>query len=289
LLPKYVSLVVANGLLSYVLIQLIHSRTGLSAIGSKVIAEGLLFLANFAIQRDFVFTRRQALPAATDWDSYYKSIPFTAKLTRRYTAAVLLKAIRSYSKPMEGSPGLSIVEIGGANSCFLDAMLREIDCSSYDVIDTNQHGLSLLAERLEYAEGRVRLHNQSVLGLSLDVEADLVFSVGLVEHFDPRETREAVLAHFNLLRPGGTAIITFPTPTLLYRVTRRLIEMLHMWKFPDERPLAAQEILATLQGHADVLCEKTLWPLFLTQKLIVAKKCVASPAHILKRFSSSLV
>jgi hypothetical protein len=269
--------VVAHGLLSYVLIQLIHSRIGLSPVASKLIAEGLLFILNFAIQRDFVFSRRQVLPSATDWDIYYKSVPFPAKLTRRYTTAVLLEAIRSYCKPTEGSPGLSIVEVGGANSCFMDTILPKIGCCSYDVVDTNQYGLSLLSDRLGSGEGRVRLHNQSVLKLALDVQADIVFSVGLVEHFGPRETEEAVLAHLTLLRPGGTAIITFPTPTLLYRVTRWLIEMLRMWKFPDERPLTVQEVRAAIGEHADVLYEKTLWPLFLTQKLIVARKPMRTP------------
>jgi len=45
---------------------------------------------------------------------------------------------------------------------------------------------------------------------------------GLVEHFDRQQTREAVLAQLDVLRPGGTAITMFPTPTLLYRVTRKM-------------------------------------------------------------------
>jgi len=272
LLPRYVLLVAANGFLSYVLIQFIHSRWGLSAMASKIAAEGLLFIGNFVIQRDFVFTGRKALPAATDWNRYYKSVPFTARLTRRYTTAVLMESIRNYGKPMDGAPGLGVVEIGGANSCFLDAILGRTDCSSYDVVDTNQYGLSLLANRLGSRKSRVHLHNQSVLALALGVQADLVFSVGLVEHFAPHDTRKAVLTHFTLLRPGGIAIITFPTPTLLYRLTRRLIEILGMWKFPDERPLDAEEVLAAVREHADILDEKTLWPLLLTQRLIVARK-----------------
>lgn len=56
--PKYVSLVVISGLLSYEMIQFIHLHAGLSPITSKLIAEGLLFFVNFAVQRDFVFKRR---------------------------------------------------------------------------------------------------------------------------------------------------------------------------------------------------------------------------------------
>jgi SAM-dependent methyltransferase len=118
----------------------------------------------------------------------------------------------------------------------------------------------------------VHLHRQSVLAMSLDEQSDVVFSVGLVEHFDPPGTRAAVQAHFDALRPGGTLIVTFPTPTLLYRVTRRLIEMIGMWKFHDERPLLPAEVAAAIRDRGEVVYQKTLWPLILTQHLMVARK-----------------
>ncbi len=270
-LPKYVLLVICNGFLSYGLIRLLHDGLGVRTIAAKLLAEGLLFIANFAIQRDFVFTRRESAATATDWDSYYTRIPATARLTRRYTTARLLEAIERYVTP--GSPGgrISIVEIGGANSCFVDPILAKVPCGSYDVVDTNEFGLSLLARRTGLSDV-VKLHQQSVLALSLDNPADLVFSVGLVEHFDPGKTREAILAHFQALRPGGIAIITFPRPTVLYRVSRRLIEMAGMWRFFDERPLDPEEVIAAVRESGEVMHQQTLWPLFLTQQLIVARK-----------------
>ena len=203
---------------------------------------------------------------ATDWDSYYQSVPSTAKLTRRYTTRTLLSCIRRFA----GAGPLAIVEIGGANSCFLDSVLAGIPCRSYDVVDTNRYGLSLLEKR---ADSRVvRLHEQSVLALSMDVKADLVYSVGLVEHFEPAQTRRAVLAHFEPLRPGGIVIVTFPTPTWLYRASRKCIERAGMWKFPDERPLKPAEVRRALEEKGEILFEKTMWPLVLTQHLIVARK-----------------
>jgi putative flippase GtrA len=275
-LPKYVLLVMVNGLLSYGLILAIHSRLGVPAILAKLCAEGLLFAANFVFQRDFVFTRKKASgsmtgSSATDWTRYYETVPATAKLTRRYTTAVLLKAIQGHASSAGGDGRLSIVEIGGANSCFLDRILAEVDCRSYDVVDTNEYGLALLAPRLN-GNGVLRLNHQSVLALSLDARADLVFSVGLVEHFNPSETRQAIHAHFDVLRPGGIAIISFPTPTLLYRITRKVIEFMGMWKFHDERPLASEEVTRSVRERGDVIKTKTLWPLLLTQGLIVAKK-----------------
>ena len=266
-LPKYVALVAVNGLLSYALLETLHLRLGLHAIPSKLIAEGILFIANFAIQRDFVFTRRAAPGSATDWDTYYKSVPATAKLTRKYTTSVLLRSLKKFVAP--AGDRLQIVEIGGANSCFVDRILAEADCGAYHVVDTNRYGLSLLEGRAAHV---LRLHEQSVLSLDLDANADLVFSVGLIEHFGPKDTREAVLAHFRAVRRGGIVLITFPTPTLLYRLTRGLLETIGMWKFPDERPLRFEEVIGSVGECGEVLDRKILWPLMLTQGLIVARQ-----------------
>ncbi|HYP06118.1 MAG TPA: bifunctional glycosyltransferase family 2/GtrA family protein, partial [Bryobacteraceae bacterium] len=46
-LPKFLALVIANGFVSYAVLTYLHSRFGLSVIASKLIAEGLLFCANF--------------------------------------------------------------------------------------------------------------------------------------------------------------------------------------------------------------------------------------------------
>ncbi|HXI43184.1 MAG TPA: GtrA family protein [Bryobacteraceae bacterium] len=270
-LPKYVFLVLGNGLLSYFLIRGLHGGLGWQVVAAKLVAEGFLFVVNFVLQRDFVFTSHGPTGEATDWSAYYAHVPPTAKLTRRYTTTVLLDAIRTHASTADGDGRLGIVEIGGGNSCFLDAILSGVGCRSYDVIDTNEYGLSLLAGKL--ANHKVlRLHRQSVLELQMRAEADVVFSVGLIEHFDPEDTRKAVHAHFDVLRPGGLLILSFPTPTLLYRITRRLIESLGMWKFPDERALTPDEVTASVEEHGDVLTTKTLWPLLLTQSLVVVRK-----------------
>ena len=211
---------------------------------------------------------------ATDWDRYYQSVPATARLTRKYTTAALAGAIRRYAQPQPGR-ALAMVEIGGANSCFLDRLVEEFTPHFYDVVDTNQYGLDLLARHAARSAslGRgLRLHRESVLAMSLPPTADVVFSVGLVEHFTPADTRAAVLAHFDTIRTGGLAIITFPTPTALYRATRKFIESIGQWKFHDERPLLPQEVLESIRERGDVLFQKTLWPLMLTQHLVAARK-----------------
>ncbi|MDX1981673.1 MAG: glycosyltransferase [Bryobacteraceae bacterium] len=265
LLPKYLLLVVASGVASYGLIQVLLRVFPVPVIGAKLLAETALFVLNFLVQRDYVF-RRENRPAATDWDRYYTSTPFAAKLTRKYTLGVLLRAMKRHL----GTGAGSIVEIGGANSCFLDGILRELKPAAYHVIDNNAYGLGLLRKRSDGAG--LHLHLQDVMAVEPGLQADMVFSVGLIEHFDRAGTRRAIDAHFRLLKPGGYALISYPTPTWLYRAARYLCELAGLWKFPDERPLLAGEVRAAAEGWGRVEFEKTLWPLVFTQRLMVVRK-----------------
>jgi putative flippase GtrA len=269
LLPRYLLVVAANTSLSYTGIRLLTSLLSMNVFPAKVVAETLLFIVNFAIQRDLVFTKRRSTPVVTDWDRYYQKVPFTARLTRRYTQSVLISSLRRCAN---SHPLGTILEIGGANSCFLEAILKALRPSAYHVVDRNEYGLSLLARRLN-GRRNVILHRGDVLQLGgMNVQADFVFSVGLVEHFNPEGTRAAIEAHFDLLRSGGCAVISFPTPTWLYACARATAEALGMWHFPDERPLTRQEVAHVTCKRGEILFEKTLWPLVFTQHLMVIRK-----------------
>src|SRR5258708_4537803 len=189
---------------------------------------------------------------------------------RRYTSGILLAALRRYTAL--SSPGSGcVVEFGGANSCFLDRILQELAPREYHIVDTNKYGLDLLKRRIK-PEQNVKLHNISALEYSPSQPADVVFSVGLIEHFDPSGTEAMIRAHFKSLRPGGCAIISFPTPTWLYRGARKFTEAMGLWKFPDERPLRRAEVVSTSLQLGEILYEKTLWPLVFTQHLMVVRK-----------------
>jgi glycosyltransferase involved in cell wall biosynthesis/2-polyprenyl-3-methyl-5-hydroxy-6-metoxy-1,4-benzoquinol methylase len=269
LLPRYLLVLIANASLSYAGIEVLHYKFGAPVVPAKLVVETLLFLASFAVQRDFVFTRRPS-PASvtpTDWDRYYRSVPFTAHVTRKYTQTVLIGALKRFV-----SSGATMVEIGGANSCFLDGIARELRPQAYHVIDRNEYGLELLRERVGQRTD-VMLHRADVLESDrTKVEADVVFSVGVIEHFDIAGTRQAVRAHFDLLKPGGYAMMTFPTPTWLYIAARSIVEALRVWRFTDERALERAEVLEVVREYGDVVFEKTLWPLIFTQRLIVVRK-----------------
>ncbi len=267
LFSKYILLVVASGAASYGLIHLLTRLFAIDLILAKLSAESLLFIANFVLQRDFVFSSRPRT-AATDWNQYHRSVPFTARLTRKHTARVLLAALRKFPHYADGG---IIVEPGGVKSRFLGRIVRELQPSAYYIVESNDHGLKILSQRTSQPP-QVGKHSVDVSSMNLNLHADAVFSVDLIEHFDPAGARSAVCKHFELLQPGGYAILSFPTPTLLYRVARRVTEFFGLWNRPDERPLSRQDVLESVAPLGEVVLEKTLWPLADARHLVVVRK-----------------
>ncbi|MBI2686808.1 MAG: glycosyltransferase [Acidobacteria bacterium] len=267
---RYLALVAVSGTVSFGLMHSLRQALGLSIMPAKIAAECALFLFNFAFLRDFVFSNSSIAPKATDWSSYYKSVPPTAKITRRYTANIILDSIRAHGFDCGGGR-VRILEFGGANSCFLEAIVRRCRPREYHVADTNPYGLELLRAR-PTAGAELHVHQADILKDTIPGEFDLVFSIGLIEHFDAEQTAECITAHFHHVKRGGMVLISFPTPTLLYRITRGFLEAVGLWKFPDERPLRAGEVLQSIEGTGTVLFQKTLWPLLLTQHMILARK-----------------
>ena len=201
----------------------------------------------------------------TDWDQYYRSTSFFSRFTRPAICGALVRALQRYS-----APNPSIAELGGAGSCALETVRRIIKPSVYHVIDANELGLELLVDKA--ADDNLRLHRQDVLNLDLDLQLDTVFSLGLIEHFDIDGTSQAVRSHLKLLKHGGIAVVTFPTPTLRYRTTRLAIQLAGKWVFHDERPLRVPEVRAAVGGLGRVLDHWLIWNIPLTQRLMVIQK-----------------
>jgi Methyltransferase domain len=205
---------------------------------------------------------------ATDWDQYYARPAPTARLTRRYTARWLRERIREYAV---GRDPISIVEFGGGNSCFFRGLVEALPVNRYEIVDLNAKSLDLFEQQARLVRSvRTAAHRSDLLKALPGLEAaDVVFSVGLIEHFSPEDTREVARRHFSCVKSGGVVIITAPTPTWLYRLTRGAAEQIGVWQFPDERPLAPAEIIDAGEGLGIVCHSATLWPLVLTQHAVV--------------------
>lgn len=205
---------------------------------------------------------------ATDWTGYYQR-PFVAtSITRQITTRRLIGHLTRHL----ATPATHVLEWGGGNSCFIEAVYQHLRPQRYTVCDTNELGLQLIRQRANYYPGLDAVKSDVLLSSEQSLQADIVFSVGLIEHFDPDSTARAIESHFTCAKPGGLVLISFPTPTFLYRATRRCAELLGLWDFPDERALQFAEAQHEMTKWGKLLAKDLIWPIVLTQGMLVFRK-----------------
>ena len=212
---------------------------------------------------------------ATDWTRYYEKPFITAHVTRRITAHRIVKMVLAAG----GFPDSHhIIELGGGNSSFCD---RFPDSNPkhppwdgfYTVVDSNPRGTLLFWMRHPDSYNYTNIcADVLTLDPSSLVHADLVFSVGLVEHFSEEQTKLAIRRHFELTKPDGLVLITFPVPTLTYRIIRRAAEMLGIWRFPDEHPIQLEDAVALCAEHGEIIEKRLNRAILLTQGIVLARK-----------------
>ena len=207
---------------------------------------------------------------STDWVKYYSSPVGFARLTRWLSSRKILGLINKY---INQGTSIQICELGGANSCFMATICNNINISRYHVIDNCEYGLKLLDYRDPINRHVITKQNGDVLGFSdwNPASYDLVFSIGLIEHFNLEDTQKAVAAHFTQVKEGGYVLIAFPTPTLIYCLIRRFLESIGQWNFPDERPLSQNEVRRHCKKYGTVVHETLHYGAVLTQGYILVK------------------
>ena len=208
------------------------------------------------------------MPETTDWTRYYEKPFITAHVTRRITARLIARTVLAAGGFPERHG--SILELGGGNSAFCDTVGDRLHAQDYTIVDSNPRGTLLFWIR-HSLEKAICADIFTLDPATLD-PADLVFSVGLIEHFPPEKTEEAIRRHFEFAKPGGLVLVTFPVATPCYRLIRRTAEALGLWRFPDERPLPLEETAAICGKYGTVLSKRLNRAILLTQGIVLARK-----------------
>lgn len=211
----------------------------------------------------------------TDWDAYYSRPSKFSGFARQITINHILHAIGRY-----GSKIANICELGGANSCIYADIHRTYPSAQYCVVDNNATGMALLKSKNIFQGQLILIESDIMQKISLKDSMDVVFSIGLIEHFSPLETAIAIQQHFSLVKEGGFVVITFPTPTWLYRCARKISEALGLWIFHDERPLTMQSVVKEMEKYGDCIDSFINWKIVFTQGIVVIKARVAGDAAL---------
>lgn len=206
----------------------------------------------------------------SDWSQYYsnekfKVPPFIVNILYNKFA----NAFRKYLP--EDSKDLKVVELGGADSCVFELFMKDFSIAEYHIVDNNKVGMDKLRRR---KSEKVFAHELDLFKIEsnfISKKPDVVFSAGLIEHFEKNETAICVKKHFELVRPGGLVLISFPTPTIVYKGFRKLLEK--TGRFPPlfERPLMLEEIKSAVAPYGKIISSEKIWSTILTQYFVVVK------------------
>ena len=207
-------------------------------------------------------------PRSTDWDSYYHSPYRLSGITRYFTNRILARSIRrNLSSPS------SIVELGGGGSAFHIWLQHQFNPDRYVIVDNNQAGLDKLRSAAELDKSLVLINHDIVQPVPVGSPVgEVVFSVGLIEHFPANLTERAIAVHFDWATPNGLIIITYPTPTWLYRLSRQISERMGWWIFHDEAPLKLDRVSQLLQSYGQILEHRINWFTPFTQAIVVVRR-----------------
>lgn len=212
-----------------------------------------------------------AKPERTDWDAYYRRPFFFSRITRGILRKRLLKAIHAN---LPDRHAFDVAELGGGGSCYMSSLLHRFTIRQYHVFDNNGSSLQKIPALAgsDY-ESAVRIHSLDLLENTVpELACNLVFSGGLIEHFDEEGTAKIIREHFRAAAQGGLVIFLFPMPSLLYRVTRALAELTGKWIFHDERPLTGDEVIRTAARYGKLIHRENIHSVLLSQTMLVFEK-----------------
>lgn len=213
----------------------------------------------------------------TDWKQYYKKRSIFSKISGRLCQRSLHEVLSKLPIP-ESRTFKTIAELGGGNSIIYPWLRTHYPQSHIILIDKEEFSQTefLTAARGDRALSCVVHDLLDSAPEAARGKADLVLSLGLVEHFSPSGTKKMLERHFECCRPGGLVLVSFPCPTSLYKCTRRAMEALGVWQFHDERPLEPAEVRSVMGQHGVELLDKLDIRMGLTQLIVVFRKGVGS-------------
>ena len=104
----------------------------------------------------------------------------------------------------------TILEVGAGGSHTLGATAGRLRCEAYG-IEPDRDGIKKTVEMADLEDAAVRMIRGDGFYLPFaDDRFDVVYSLGLVEHFEQSDTNSLIAEHTRVCRPGGTVIIGVP-------------------------------------------------------------------------------
>ncbi len=141
----------------------------------------------------------------------------------------------------------TILEVGAGGSYTLGGLARRLECSAFGI----EPDVAGIRKTIELAQGE----SADVLmtrgdGFLLPFEQDrfdVVYSLGLVEHFTLEETRALIDEHIRVCKPGGLVIVAVPNLLNLPHTIRKAY-LGERYEFAPEHSFSSRRLVTMLDS-----------------------------------------
>ncbi|MGB3241884.1 MAG: methyltransferase domain-containing protein [Candidatus Omnitrophota bacterium] len=168
------------------------------------------------------------------WDKaeLEKQIEFHREGRRKYLGLV--------EKHLKKTPGLKALEVGCGSSIDSHLIAEETTADLYGV-DISEEALRVAREVSLKFDKKVNLSVGDALKLEFDPNTfDLVFSQGLLEHFD--KPLEVLKEQIRILKPGGILIVNVPQKYTVYTIYKHLSALFGRWEWGAETEFSSWQL-----------------------------------------------
>ncbi len=206
----------------------------------------------------------QKLTGQKFWEVYWEAKPGNKG---KKTNLLIREILRVFDRELPDTSGLTILEVGGANGEYLLYLTCHFGYKAYS-LDYSRAGNEQTLETFARAGVPVEVFERDLFADNGDLpKFDIVFSLGLIEHFD--EPLKVVAKHLDLLKPGGILLLGVPNYSGIYKKVLHWlapsIEQTHnmqtmdlsTWKLFDEK-LPVEPLFKSYVGGFEPLNMKKL-------------------------------
>jgi len=212
---------------------------------------------------------------ATDsrWDRYARRNHPSRLITRLFHYDVVYRACANLLQAATFNEPVTILELGCGTAYVARRMAERLPTRRLVVVDANPTMIEIARQVLQGLDCEVESVQADCFQMDLPEKFDLVYSNGLVEHFDDRARARLLQIHTDHVKDGGYCIVHAPTPTLSYRFFRTLSRWLGRWEHEDERPLPMDQLVREVaRTGLEVLKTGYFWRTYLTEAGVIARK-----------------
>ncbi len=197
------------------------------------------------------------------WDQLWRTHPSDARddalLDRERRGPRWNMIVKRLEAMFNSVGGLKTVELGSGRGD-LSVLLAERG-ARVTLLDASDMVLAQAGRRFNRLGLTATCEHADLLG-KLDAwrgRFDLALSSGVIEHFKGHDRTRAVRAHYDVVRPGGLAMISVPNAWCIpYRVWKLYLELRGWWPYGMEIPYPRRELIHRARkvgfAHTEIQC-----------------------------------